>query len=306
VRHRSPLPLVYIRAVCNVALEGIRGNTKLHVSFHGVRGSTPCPGPDTARYGGNTSCVCLRVDDGQPLILDLGTGLRTLGDAHRSSFDNGGEPLHARALLTHLHWDHVMGLPFFSPMLNPGATLDVYGPNQSDGTSFDVAMREMIKPPMFPVRLSDFPGEFRFHSIGEGQLDLGDFQITARLIPHIGDTLGFRIQHEDVSVAYLPDVQQPVDGSQVVDEAIIELARDVDLMIHDSQYTPQEFAKRSHWGHCTPDFAITTAQKCNAKSLALFHHDPSRTDHDLDHSPYVTHGDGLNVFIAREGMTLSL
>jgi ribonuclease BN (tRNA processing enzyme) len=101
-------------------------------------------------------------------------------------------------------------------------------------------------------------------------------------------------------------VQQPVDGSQVVDEAIIELARDVDLMIHDSQYTPQEFAKRSHWGHCTPDFAITTAQKCNAKSLALFHHDPSRTDHDLDHSPYVTHGDGLNVFIAREGMTLSL
>jgi len=246
----------------------IRGNTKVHVSFHGVRGSTPCPGPDTARYGGNTSCVVLRAGEGDPLILDLGTGLRTFGNAHRHSFENAGEPMHAQALLTHLHWDHVMGLPFFSPMLNPGATLDVYGPVQSDGTSFDTAMREMIKPP-----------------------------------------LGFRITHEDVVVAYLPDVQQPTDGSHVVDEAILELAADADLLIHDSQYTPPEFEQRAHWGHCTPEFAIATAQKCGVKSLALFHHDPSRTDHDLDHSPYVSHENddhGVHTFISREGMTLCL
>lgn len=287
----------------------IRGNTKVHVSFHGVRGSTPCPGPDTARYGGNTSCVVLRAGEGDPLILDLGTGLRTFGNAHRHSFENAGEPMHARALLTHLHWDHVMGLPFFSPMLNPGATLDVYGPVQNDGTSFDTAMREMIKPPMFPVRLSDFPGEFRFHSIVNKDFDLGDFHISARSIPHIGETLGFRITHEDVVVAYLPDVQQPTDGSHVVDEAILELAADADLLIHDSQYTPPEFEQRAHWGHCTPEFAIATAQECGVKSLALFHHDPSRTDHDLDHSPYVSHENddhGVHTFISREGMTLCL
>jgi len=258
----------------------------------------------------------LRAGEGQPLILDLGTGLRTFGNAHRHSFDNAGEPLHARALLTHLHWDHVMGLPFFSPMLNPGATLDVYGPVQEDGTSFDTAMREMIKPPMFPVRLSDFPGEFRFHSIVEKDFDLGDFQVSARSIPHIGETLGFRITHNDVVVAYLPDVQQPVDNPHVIDDAIFELAADATLLIHDSQYTPQEFEQRAHWGHCTPEFAIETAQKCGVKSLALFHHDPSRTDHDLDHSPYVSHDRddcddcddrderGLHTFVAREGMTL--
>lgn len=251
----------------------------------------------------------LRAGDGDPLILDLGTGLRTFGNADRHSFDNAGEPMHARALLTHLHWDHVMGLPFFSPMLNPGATLDIYGPVQEDGTSFDVAMREMIKPPMFPVRLSDFPGEFRFHSIVEKDFDLGDFRVSARSIPHIGETLGFRIEHKDVVVAYLPDVQQPTDGSGIVDDAIAELTNGADLLIHDSQYTPAEFEQRAHWGHCTPEFAIATARKCGVKSLALFHHDPSRTDHDLDHSPYVTHDhdhDGLRVFVAREGMTLCL
>lgn len=139
--------------------------------------------------------------------------------------------------------------------------------------------------------------------------DLGDFHVSARSIPHIGETLGFRVTHEDVAVAYLPDVQQPIDGPHVVDEAILELVADADLLIHDSQYTPKEFEQRAHWGHCTPEFAIATAQKCGAKSLALFHHDPSRTDHDLDHSPYVSHDhddQGLRIFVAREGMTLCL
>jgi ribonuclease BN (tRNA processing enzyme) len=121
--------------------------------------------------------------------------------------------------------------------------------------------------------------------------------------------LGFRVRHHDVVVAYLPDVQQPLDGSFAVDDAVFELAENADLLIHDSQYTPKEFEQRSHWGHCTPEFAIATAQKCGVKSLALFHHDPSRTDHDLDHSPYLTHGHDhkqLHTFIAREGMTLCL
>jgi len=292
---------VYKYADVLVALIIIRGNTRIHVSFHGVRGSTPCPGPDTAKYGGNTSCVSIRVDDGEPLILDLGTGLRTYGHSLPSE-----TPFHGRALLTHLHWDHVMGLPFFTPMLNPDATFDVYGPDQDDGTSFDAAMREMIRPPMFPVKLSDFPGEFRFHSFPQGPLDLGDFQVKSEMIPHIGETLGFRVTHEDVVIAYLPDVQQPFDGTHKVHDAIVELAHDADLLIHDSQYTPAEFAERSHWGHCTTEFALATALRCNVKSLVLFHHDPARTDGELDSSHQVCESTDMRVVIAREGMTISL
>ncbi len=245
--------------------------------------------------------MSLRVDDGEPLILDLGTGLRTYGHSMDPTTTFRG-----RALLTHLHWDHVMGLPFFTPMLNPEAILDVYGPVQEDGTSFDTAMREMIKPPMFPVKLSDFPGEFRFHSIFEGELDLGDFHVTARLVPHIGETLGFRIEHNGTVVTYLPDVQQAFDGSLKVSEAIYALARDADLLIHDSQYTPEEFSQRSHWGHCTADFALATARRCNVKSLALFHHDPARSDQELDGSVHVCESTDLRVVVAREGMTISL
>lgn len=304
--HRSPLRATQVTGTLGLhrctkgrSVRDIRGNTQVDVTFHGVRGSTPCPGPDTAKYGGNTSCVTLRAGDGEPLILDLGTGLRTLGSTRTGA-------VHARALLTHLHWDHVMGLPFFTPMLDSGSTFDIYGPVQEDGTSFDEAMREMIKPPMFPVRLSDFAGEFRFHSIHEGSTDLGDFKVTARLIPHIGDTLGFRIECSDKVITYLPDVQQPVDGSHGVHDAIIELASDADLLIHDSQYTPTEFTKRAHWGHCTSEYAIATAVRCNVKSLVLFHHDPARTDAQLDDSRHVCDGDGLKITVAREGMTISL
>ena len=277
----------------------IRGNSKVHVSFYGVRGSTPCPGPDTAKYGGNTSCVVLRVENGEPLILDLGTGLRTLGHTMTA-------PIRARALLTHLHWDHVMGLPFFTPMLHGDSVFDVYGPVQEDGTSFDTAIREMIKPPMFPVHLSDFPGQFKFHSIDEGFTDLGDFKVTSRLVPHIGDTMGFRIESNDKVIAYLPDVQQPVDGSHTFNDAILELAADADLLIHDSQYTPSEFEQRAHWGHCTPEYAIATAVRCNVKSLVLFHHDPARSDAELDSSRHKCESNNPSIVLAREGMTISL
>jgi phosphoribosyl 1,2-cyclic phosphodiesterase len=166
----------------------------VRVTFFGVRGSCPCSSDQHRRYGGNTSCVLVEVEGEHPLILDLGTGLRALGAHVHGPLRAAGVPLEATVLLTHLHYDHVLGLPFFSPMRDPGAVLDVYGPSQESGPLHDV-LAGMVQPPFFPISMDDFRGDLRCHDLdGASDFAVGGIQVKARPIRHIGHTLGFRIE----------------------------------------------------------------------------------------------------------------
>jgi phosphoribosyl 1,2-cyclic phosphodiesterase len=275
----------------------------MQVTFHGVRGSTPCHGPLTAKYGGNTACVSIQADGQRPILLDLGTGLRYFGQKYTATTS---QPLDAVALVTHMHWDHIQGLPFFSPIIRDGARLEIYGPRQDNGRTFFDAVTSAIRQPTFPVELHDLRGKFEFRDVENDSFMVDDFHVISRSVPHNGPTVGYRIEIGGKSIAYISDHQQPLDGSFALPDGVRELAEDVDLLIHDSQYTAEEFALKSNWGHCTAEFATQIAVACRAKSIALFHHDPDRTDAELDATPLCSSSMGTRVFIAQEGATVSI
>lgn len=239
------------------------------------------------------------------MLLDLGTGLRYFGS--RVPIDR---PFRGSCLLTHLHWDHVQGLPFFTPLLREGSRLDVYGPAQDDGRTLDEIVSSTIRPPLFPVSIDELPGTVRFHDTADTYLSIGTFNVMARLVPHVGPTLGFRIEWHGRSVAYIADHQQPFDGSYSVAPGALELVEGVDLLIHDAQYTPPEFKSKATWGHCTIEYAVWLAAQAGVKQLALFHHDPSRRDDDLDGLlRCAAEGGarrGVDVIAASEGLVLEL
>jgi len=276
----------------------------VNVTFYGVRGSTPCAGEHTRRYGGNTSCVAVEAPGHPPVIFDLGTGLRVLG-AHQPKDGS----FRGTALVSHTHWDHVQGLPFFPPILAPGAELDIYGPRQEDGSTLAEVFSAFMRDPLFPVGVDQLPGTVRFHTTDDTPFRVGDAIITALPIPHTGVTNGYRVDWDGVSVAYLPDHQQPCDGSFALTDEARRLCEDVDLLIHDAQYTRHEFERKATWGHCTVDYAMWVAHRTGARRLALFHHDPARTDDELDEMSDCTRlwGDklGIEVFAAIEGLTVS-
>lgn len=276
----------------------------MRITFHGVRGSTPCHGPDTVRYGGNTACVSVDIEGQEPILFDLGTGFRYFG---RTWAHTRGTSFRGTALVTHLHWDHVLGLPFFVPLISTKSHLTVRGPRQQEGVaeSFAAAVRRIVQPPTFPVTVDDFPGTVDILDTGDESFMVGDVHVTARFVPHLGPTLGYRIEHAGRSVAYVSDHQQPLGGSFSVADSVRELAEGVDLLIHDAQYTAAEFAQKSTWGHCTQDYAVAVAASCGAKRLAMFHHDPERTDDELD--AYSPCGSAMTeVFAAREGLVVEL
>ncbi|HEY8544716.1 MAG TPA: MBL fold metallo-hydrolase [Acidimicrobiales bacterium] len=212
----------------------------------------------------------------EPIVLDLGTGLRRWGQTLPRDGSFRGS-----ALVTHLHWDHVQGLPFFTPILADGAELDVYGPVQGDG-SLDEAFHQFVCPPYFPVTLEELKGRIRFHDVSDADLAFNGAKVRVREVPHCGATNGYRVEMGGASVAYLSDHQMPYDGSHRVTDAVLELCDGVDLVIHDAQYTRDEFREKSYWGHCTVEYAVFVAQEAGAKRLALFHHDPAHSDDVLD------------------------
>ena len=252
----------------------------VNVTFFGVRGSCPCSGDRYRRYGGNTSCLLLQIEGDEPLILDLGTGLRALGDVLLKEARAVGTPLHATALLTHLHFDHILGLPFFGPLQDPGARLTLHGPAQATGSLKD-ALNAAVQPPTFPIHMDEFRGELIAIDTRDEDFSIGSAKVMARAIPHSGITLGYRIEAEGRSMAYLPDHQAPLDRRSISD-AVLELCHDVDLLVHDGQYTEDEFSTKAQWGHSTAAFAVHVAAESNAKRLVLTHHDPSHDDRDLD------------------------
>jgi phosphoribosyl 1,2-cyclic phosphodiesterase len=240
-----------------------------------------------------------------PFVFDLGTGLRYFGASWP-----GDVPFHGTALLTHLHWDHVQGLPFFVPLLRDDASMDIYAPAQDDGRSVEEAFDFFLRPPYFPVTLDGLGGTITFTDAGEETFKVGRAAVMSRVIPHVGPTLGYRLTWDGVSVAYLSDHQQPADGSFRVSTGALELCERADLVIHDAQYTPEEFERKRTWGHCTVEYAVRVAHEAGAKRLALFHHDPLRDDDALDAQAEWASGLasclGIELYVASEGLTLSL
>ncbi|MFM8265605.1 MAG: MBL fold metallo-hydrolase [Acidimicrobiia bacterium] len=274
----------------------------INVSFHGVRGSTPCHGDDTRHFGGNTSCVSMCVPGEVPIIFDLGTGLRYFG---KQCY--GTTSFRAVCLLTHLHYDHTLGLPFFEPLLRADTVLEIYAPRQPDGRAIREIFREKIQPPMFPVPLEQFAARIVFHEVGDEDFSIGGLDVRSRFVPHVGPTLGYRVSFGGASVTYLSDHQQPTGDDFTITDGARELCEDVDLLIHDSQFTNEEFAAKCTWGHSTYDYARWVADTCGAKRLALFHHDPSRTDAELASiADRMAGGTRAAVFAAREGQSVDV
>jgi phosphoribosyl 1,2-cyclic phosphodiesterase len=275
----------------------------MEVTFYGVRGSCPCPSDANRRYGGNTACVTLTVAGEPPIIFDLGTGLRPFAETQPLDGTFNGT-----ALVTHIHWDHVQGLPFFPPADRVGAHFDVFGPEQEEGSLADV-FDGFMRPPYFPVTCSDLRGDIVFHDVLKDDVTVGSAQIMVRPVPHCGPTVGYRVEWNGAIVTYISDHQAPLDLDSVAD-SVLELAAGADLLIHDAQYTRSEFAEKSHWGHCTVDYAVRVAQEAGVKRLVLFHHDPSHGDEELDgllvEAQAVAGRGGLEVLAAYEGLQLSL
>jgi phosphoribosyl 1,2-cyclic phosphodiesterase len=282
---------------------GNQTGATVQLTFYGVRGSTPSPYETNRRYGGNTASVVLDEPDEEPILFDLGTGLRPYG----ATCPMDGS-FAATALVTHIHWDHVQGLPFFPPVHVPGARLDVYGPEQEDGPLGDV-FGELMRPPYFPIRYSELGGDVRFHGVTSDTLSIGTRKVTVRSVPHKGPTVGYRVQGARATVTYISDHQAPLSLDTVA-EGVLELCDGADVLIHDAQYTPAEFQRKSDWGHCTLDYALLVASAARVKRLLLFHHDPSHNDDDIDRftAELQQHaaGSGVEVTAAYEGLVLEV
>ena len=275
----------------------------MKLSFHGVRGSCPSVSRTTARYGGNTASVLVEAPGQPPLLLDLGTGVATLGREWPEE-----QPFSGAALVTHLHFDHVLGLPFFEPVNQPSAHLEIYGPGQP-GSSVADALATLVRPPYFPLQLHDLRGRLSFVDLSNDSFSIGGIQVVSRLIPHLGPTLGYRVECGGKVLAYLSDHQAPPDLEGVAD-SVLELCEGVDVLVHDAQYTRSEFLAKPDWGHSTADYAVRVAAKAGARQLCLFHHDPSHTDEELDRMLEsvrpAAEAAGVAVVSAAEGLTIDL
>lgn len=242
----------------------------MKVDILGSRGSTPAPGSEFVRYGGDTSCVAISVNESSPrLVLDAGTGLRHLGRLlpERNVYEGS-------ILLTHLHWDHTHGLPFCPPIDKQDSRVCLLMPQQ-DGEPGDVLGRAM-SPPNFPITPYQLNGDWEFGYITEGAHEVEGFKVAATEVRHKGGrTLGFRVADSSSSIAYIPD-------HSVGDQGALDLAMGVDLLIHDGQYTVEEQQRRASYGHCSVEEAVEFAEKAGVGRLLLFHHDFKRTDTELD------------------------
>lgn len=277
----------------------------MRVHFCGTRGSTPVSGAGQARYGGNTSCVGLAHDGEPPTIaLDAGTGLQQLPRWL------GGEPFRGTILLGHLHWDHTHGMPFFRSGLLPGHRVDLYLPEQ--GEDAEELLARVISPPHFPIRPRQLGEGWTFNSLSPGHYEFEGFSVDAREIPHKGGrTFGYRVSDGTATVAYLSD-HSPIslgpgpDGLGEYHEAAVELARDADLLVHDSQHTAAELPRLAFLGHSAIEYVVGLAQHAGVKGVALYHHDPWRSDDEIDELAAKQASAPVPVFAAYDGLIVDL
>jgi ribonuclease BN (tRNA processing enzyme) len=279
----------------------------LRIHFCGVRGSTPAPGIDFVRYGGHTSCLAL-AKDGKPapsLILDAGVGLQSA-----SSLFAGG-PFTGTILLSHLHWDHTLGLPFFAAGDRADARAALLLPEQDRGQTAESLLAAIMSPPYFPIGPTELQGNWTFSAIAPGERSVEGFDVLAREIPHKGGrTFGYRVSDGRSTLAYLPDhcpteLGSGEDGFGEYHAAAIELAQDADVLVHDAQLFPQELAAEARFGHAVADYAVELGRRAGASSVVLFHHRPDRTDEALDALAQRFRGAFPDVIVAKEGAVLN-
>lgn len=291
----------------------------MRIRFWGTRGSLARPGPTTVRYGGNTSCVEVRAADGTLIILDCGTGAHDLG---RSLATSGEHPIRGHLLITHTHWDHIQGFPFFAPLFIPGNEWDVYAP-QGLGQRLEDTLAGQMEYAYFPVTIGQLGATIRYHDLVEGTFNVGAVRVTARYLNHPGLALGYRLEAGGVAVVYAtdhephsrhqPEVADPAQALPVhlEDQRHVEFLAGADLVIHDAQYTLEEYPSKLTWGHTPAELAVDFALAAGVKRLALFHHDPLRDDAALDRlvdtcRQRAAAGGGLAVFAAAEGQMIEL
>lgn len=296
----------------------------MRVTYWGTRGSLARPGPSTLRYGGNTSCVEVRADDGTVVILDSGTGIYSLG---MGLLQSGVHPLRGHLLIGHTHWDHIQGFPFFGPLFVPGNEWDIYAPGGL-GRSLENTLSGQMEYNYFPVTLQQLGSTIRYHDVVEGTLRIGSFKVKSRYLNHPALTLGFRLEVRGASVVYAVDHEPHVgpksddSGSNIEateselphleDQCHIEFMSGADLVIHDAQYTLAEYGAKVGWGHSPAETAVDFAIAAKVGKLALFHHDPQRDDDAMDRLVEVCReraraaGSSLEVAGAAEGVTVEL
>ena len=251
----------------------------MKVTLWGTRGSLAAPGPETIRYGGNTSCVEVRGKEDALLVLDAGTGIQRLGATVRGG---GGR---IDLLLTHLHMDHIQGLGFFEPLYEPDREIHIWGP-PSPTLDLRTRLARYLSPPLFPVRLRDLPCRLTLHNVPPERFEVGGLEVEAELVCHPGSTVGYRISEGPRSVAYLPDHEPALGVRELPGEpewtSGFDLAAGADLLIHDAQYTTEEYQERIGWGHSAIRDAVVFATLAGARRLVPFHHDPTHDDAMLD------------------------
>lgn len=274
------------------------------VSLKGVRGSIPTTGAETSYFGGNTACVTV-IENGWLLVLDAGSGMQkvTLPDKSTKRVD---------ILLTHLHLDHIQGLGFFKPLFDPSMEVHIWAPTSAT-QSLHSRLSRYLSPPLFPVLIRELPCKLTLHDISNSSFKIGPFSIESRYVIHPGPTVGYRIKAQNAVLAYIPDHEPALGPSGLIQEqkwiSGYDLVAESDLLLHDAQYTPQEYKTKIGWGHSSMEDTIQLAYLSGVKRLLLIHHDPSHTDTQLNeiYSGLLRTKGGLLPFdLAREGMEIEL
>jgi phosphoribosyl 1,2-cyclic phosphodiesterase len=301
------------------------------VRFWGVRGSYPVPGPETNRYGGNTSCVEVRPDGGPRIIIDAGTGIRKLGKELMQG-DFGAGQGSAHLLVSHTHWDHIQGLPFFAPLYQQGNKFVVYA-RQRDDTHLRAVFASQTDAPYFPVPFDNVKAEVSFRELVEGaRFEIGPVHVTCARLNHPWIAIGYRLDCDGGSLAYVTDTApftdilieqqfirtppkpgdplKPEDAAKLraMRDGVVRLCEGADLVIYDTQFTPEEYRAKPHWGHSCPEDAIEIARAAGARGLMLFHHAPERTDDQIDEllARHRKATPDLELLAASEGLEITL
>ena len=304
----------------------------LSVRFWGVRGSIPCPGPDTYVFGGNTSCLEIRAGkSGDPsnriVIVDCGTGIRLLGERMLNK-NYLQPPINADVLITHTHWDHIMGLPMFAPLFVSGSTLRIRGPVSSEGDTLESIIGDQLSHKYWPVKQSELAADITYDQITETELDLGDgLKVITKYMNHPLLCLGYRFEYQGKSIVTAYDhepfrnifqtdpgkpgydelaASEGVEAADDENQKILNFFQNADILIHDTQYEQNEYDKHIGWGHSSYESAIAEARKASVSRLVLFHHDPNRSDRQLEdlETYYKKAAPGMEITMAKEGLVI--
>jgi phosphoribosyl 1,2-cyclic phosphodiesterase len=267
----------------------------MDVKFWGVRGSIAVSGPDFAATGGNTACIAVQ-SQGHLVVLDAGTGLRALG-AHL-----GFVPMDMTLCFSHVHWDHIQGVPFFAPLFHPDSRIRILGARR-DGAGIRDTLEAQLRPPVFPITLDKLRAQLQFDDVAVGEaLEVGPFRLRTCEVQHPDGALAWRIEADGRSFVYATDVENADDE----DAALLRFCEGVDLLAHDAQYTDEEYASRRGWGHSTWKQAVSVGSQAHVRRLALIHHDPMRDDAAVDRIEAAAQAHRGGIFSAREGMSIAV